>query len=380
MTRTGWKRSLATLLAAVVLVVSLCLPVLTASTQSAAASYVPRLTAPDESSPYYSSKNVYYLDGYGMPNCTCYAWGRAYEILGTQPNLPQANAGDWFALNAQSGAYTYGSKPALGAIICWGHHVAVVEAVSDSQITISESHASGTMFDVATVYVGSEGTYTSDFLGYIYILGNAPAGSAFTYVPSTVTTTTSSTTDTTTGSNVPSTQTTTAPQTTTSTTAAATGMNGAFVKGNDGRFYYYENGEFQSKLSTIVKATLNGTEGWYIVKNGVFQNWTTIYPGQGAWWYCENGKVDFTVNDVKENSLGWWKVTNGKVDFQYTGVARNENGWWRIENGKVNFAYNGLASNPYGSWVIEKGKAQLDYNGQYLWKGVYYNIQNGKVV
>ena len=51
-----------------------------------------------------------------MPNCTAYAYGRAYEILGTRPNLCPNNAGRWYDYNVNNGYYPYGQTPKLGAI------------------------------------------------------------------------------------------------------------------------------------------------------------------------------------------------------------------------------------------------------------------------
>lgn len=141
-----------------------------------AASFTPRYDAPSQSDDYYYSLNFYYTGGYGMPNCTCYAYGRAYEILGEEPNLPNNNAGAWWWDNISSGAYAYGSTPKLGAIACWDRydkdkgHVAVVEAIDGDTITISESHYSGVYFDTRTINSDSSDYLTSmRFLGYIYI-------------------------------------------------------------------------------------------------------------------------------------------------------------------------------------------------------------------
>ena len=42
--------------------------------------YVPRLTAPDLNDPlYYSNYNRYYETGWGMPNCTAYAYGNFHN-------------------------------------------------------------------------------------------------------------------------------------------------------------------------------------------------------------------------------------------------------------------------------------------------------------
>lgn len=141
-----------------------------------AASFTPRTTAPDSSNAYYYSSNPFYQSGYGMPNCTCYAYGRAYELLGSKPRLSTGNAGEWWWYNKNNGIYSYGSTPKLGAIACWDKydqyqgHVAVVEAIDGNSVTISESHYRSTFFDTRTITANSSNYLTSmRFLGYIYI-------------------------------------------------------------------------------------------------------------------------------------------------------------------------------------------------------------------
>ncbi|WKY43538.1 GBS Bsp-like repeat-containing protein [Eubacteriaceae bacterium ES2] len=136
--------------------------------------YSPRLTQPTADNAYYYANNAYYQGGYGLPNCTAYAFGRAYELLGTEPNLPMDDAGNWWADNLASGAYPTGQTPKLGAIICWNGsysgHVAVVEAINGDQVTLSESAWSGPIFNSYTYTIGMEdATSVGGFQGYIYI-------------------------------------------------------------------------------------------------------------------------------------------------------------------------------------------------------------------
>ncbi len=107
-----------------------------------------RITAPSKGNKHYYSDNVFYQSGYGMPNCTCYAWGRFYELSGKKPKLCTANAENWYKFND---GYTRGKTPKLGAIIVWSKgiigkgkdgagHVAVVEEIySDGSILTSNS-------------------------------------------------------------------------------------------------------------------------------------------------------------------------------------------------------------------------------------------------
>lgn len=150
---------------------------------ASAAGFIARTTKPATNDYHYYSDNAYYKIGYGMPNCTAYAWGRAYELLGKKPNLSMHNANTWYSYNKQHNYYKYGTTPKVGAIACWNQsygHVAVVEGVnSDGTIRMSESNWSGRTnsskafryFDRVNPY-----SYYGQFQGYIYILDNAAIG------------------------------------------------------------------------------------------------------------------------------------------------------------------------------------------------------------
>lgn len=109
-----------------------------------------------------------------MPNCTAYAWGRIYEILGKSPNLCTGDAGKWFEYNKKNNIYKYGSTPKLGAIACfsnsYGGHVAVVEDIKGDTITFSNSAYGGSNFYLSTADKNSPnpGQKGWVFQGYIY--------------------------------------------------------------------------------------------------------------------------------------------------------------------------------------------------------------------
>lgn len=141
-------------------------------------SFAPRLTAPSKSNKYYySDLNKYERYGFGMPNCTAYAWGRAYEILGYEPDLSLNDADTWWQYNKDNKSYPYGKTPKLGAIACWnyttgGGHVAVVEKIENGEITFSNSAYGGKTFylSYADTDDSNAGGYSSwVFKGYIYI-------------------------------------------------------------------------------------------------------------------------------------------------------------------------------------------------------------------
>lgn len=110
--------------------------------------YNPRLTPEGiYGSKYYYTDNPFESAGYGLPNCTAYAWGRFYEVSGVRPNnLPTSDGGTWYQKVVQSGHYATGQKPQLGSVICYASttggagHVAIVEQInSDGSFIISQS-------------------------------------------------------------------------------------------------------------------------------------------------------------------------------------------------------------------------------------------------
>ena len=130
--------------------------------------YEPRLTAPSSSSAYYNRElNRYFQVGSGMPNCVAYAYGRIYEMNGEAPLITHGSAGDWYFINKSNGYYEYGSEPKLGAVACWSRHVAVVEAIDENGITLSESHWRERYFNTVT-YKTLSSHYGQTFYGYIY--------------------------------------------------------------------------------------------------------------------------------------------------------------------------------------------------------------------
>lgn len=135
-----------------------------------------RNTAPSTSDSHYYSDNPFYQSGYGMPNCTCYAWGRFWELSGSRPTLSTRDAENWY--NYDDG-YQRGQTAKLGAVIVWAKgeinddsdgsgHVAIVEGINaDGSIITSNSAWQSTNFYMKTI----PSTYELNgyrFLGFIY--------------------------------------------------------------------------------------------------------------------------------------------------------------------------------------------------------------------
>lgn len=122
--------------------------------------YVPRLSAvtpvPMWQNPcWYSTLNGFYMRGNGLPNCTCYAYGRATELNGgsTVPGLASTgDAASWYNRSANSlKAGNNANDVQLGDILVFGAtsnahphgHVSVVEEIhreaSRPYIKVSQS-------------------------------------------------------------------------------------------------------------------------------------------------------------------------------------------------------------------------------------------------
>lgn len=146
----------------------------------------PRFTEPTVGSIYwvsndYGGYNLFpirdYNNGWTLPNCTAYAFGRLYEINGAMPTTSLHNANTWYTTT--SDGYDRGTVPHLGAVCCWAGgssgagHVSIVEQINDDgTIITSNSDWSGRMFYLLTMsadnpYLGSSFT----FQGYIYASG-----------------------------------------------------------------------------------------------------------------------------------------------------------------------------------------------------------------
>lgn len=142
--------------------------------------YTPRL---DDSgmlnNPIWYDDNIFYQSGYGLPNCTCYAYGRWWELLGYEPNLSHRDASYWYGNTADG--YQRGTAPQLGAIICFdstvsGGHVAVVEQISPDggSITTSNSAYGGQYFYTQTLKRSNNWTWSNNYTwqGFIYLPTN----------------------------------------------------------------------------------------------------------------------------------------------------------------------------------------------------------------
>lgn len=142
--------------------------------------FTPRFTdAGIRGNPYWYSDNPFYQSGVGLPNCTCYCWGRWYEITGKRPDkLPLGDGKEWYDQAILNGLKV-GQTPQLGSILCTyyenGGHVASVEQINpDQSIITSNSGYPSTFFWVETLYPPYVAPWTppeARFQGFIYLEG-----------------------------------------------------------------------------------------------------------------------------------------------------------------------------------------------------------------
>lgn len=140
--------------------------------------YTPRLNDNGMmNNPYWYSLNPFYQSGYGLPNCTCYAWGRRYEITGKPPVTSLGNADTWFDFAVANNQKT-GQVPLLGSIMVWkytgsqangGGHVAIVEEINGSTLTTSNSAWGGAYFYADILTPPYEWASFTQFQGFIYL-------------------------------------------------------------------------------------------------------------------------------------------------------------------------------------------------------------------
>lgn len=119
-----------------------------------------------------------------MPNCTCYAWGRFWEIGDPLSNgdhkptgLPTSDGGSWFGDVIASGNYQVGQTPQLGAVACFedtsggSGHVAIVEEIDTVNGTITTSNSAWQSTYFYTQVLNASNNYNWShyrFQGFIY--------------------------------------------------------------------------------------------------------------------------------------------------------------------------------------------------------------------
>lgn len=140
------------------------------------ATFTQRTTAPTTDNRYYYADNPFYQSGYGLPNCTCYAFGRFWELTGgTMPSLSWGNAEEWYG---KTDGYSRGQTPKLGAIACWRKGAAGVSSDGAGHVAIVEQiNADGSIVTSDSGYGASSLWWRSNRAND----GNWGAGSAYTF-------------------------------------------------------------------------------------------------------------------------------------------------------------------------------------------------------
>ncbi|MBQ4119758.1 MAG: leucine-rich repeat domain-containing protein [Clostridia bacterium] len=186
-----------------------------------------------------------------------------------------------------------------------------------------------------------------------------------------------------------------------------------------GKWFYVENGIWQTKATTLVK--YKGK--WFGVVNGKWNSSTnTLIKYKGKWFYIKNGKWDSSIETLTKYKGKWFYIKNGKWDssvtkfFKYKGKTFYiKNGKWDssiitlieykgktryVKNGKWNkskaivrykpeyveimdgvyIAASELKGYKGEQYYVNNGYVQSNFSGKVKVDGMYYNINNGKVV
>jgi len=123
--------------------------------------------------------------------CTWYCYGRAREILGTDPQLSRGAASGWFSYNKSNNLHPYSTNynaARIGSVMCFSNRVAMVETVNADGTpgnisgTGTSAYSSGQFH--ANDWPASKPFYfgpvwgADQFVGYIYLVDNTSS-----YVP-----------------------------------------------------------------------------------------------------------------------------------------------------------------------------------------------------
>lgn len=119
---------------------------------------------------------------------------------------------------------------------------------------------------------------------------------------------------------------------------------------------YFNNGVPMVNFTGIVYGTdpeLGGGPAWWLVKNGWRYRYSGIYPTDTGWYYCDEGKVDWSRTGITSVStkLGTYNPTK----------------YW-VENGMVNFNKNGRVYTNYIDGIY------------FPTSKIWYTIVNGLVI
>lgn len=149
--------------------------------------YYPRLNSDGmKRNKYWYKDNIYHNNDRGPTGCEWYAWGRFWEIYGTDtpPDLQYDYAWTWYSYEHDS--YARGSAPDYGSIICFADgpyslgFAAVVELINrddENNITSIDCSYSFRAYDAhsgsddprSDIYFGMMNLVPPDYIPAIYI-------------------------------------------------------------------------------------------------------------------------------------------------------------------------------------------------------------------
>ncbi len=144
----------------------------------------------------------------------------------------------------------------------------------------------------------------------------------------------------------------------------------------EGAYYYVEDGYVDWDYNGFVY--YNNEE--YYVSNGLLDmNGETLAMIDGEWHYVKGGRLDPTGNTLVYYGDAWYYVENGVVNFNATTLVYFYGAWYYVENGVVNFNATTLFYF-YGAWYyVENGVVNFNATTLFYFYGAWYYVENGVV-
>ncbi len=135
-------------------------------------------------------------------------------------------------------------------------------------------------------------------------------------------------------------------------------------------------------LPITVTATSGDTRTYTVTVTRVGEG--TTYPDglnqiEGQWYYCRNGKVDFTYTGLCYHNGIWYYVENGKVNTEAETLCLYDGMWFYVKGGTV--AWDATTLVPYMGdlFYVQDGMVNWETTTLFQYQNVWYYVKNGKV-
>lgn len=147
----------------------------------------------------------------------------------------------------------------------------------------------------------------------------------------------------------------------------------------DGTIRAYKDG----KIDTSVNGLREFNGGSFVMKNGQLDKSAEGLTKVGEdWYYCSYGQVHTDISQLVPYNGGWFFVTNGKLDRTKEGLVEYDGGKFIVSAGQVHYEKTGLWQDPAtGTWAYyDHGQFWPSYSGEAEYDGVTFQVKDGLLV